>query len=540
MRRGAPVAERAHPMKVVTAAQMRAMDERAQTEFGIPGDDLMVEAGRAVAAEIIDRFEPCPTVIVCGKGNNAGDGFVIARTLAEFDHPVTVVLIARADELRGSAARAFEALGGIGVPVFPPGEHCERLVSCLEGAGLVVDALLGTGVKGPVTGEFARAISIINDSEAPVVAVDVPSGLRELDPGEDPGPVVQADLTVTIGLPKVALLTMPGWLNAGELVVRPINFPPRILEDNGVSLNFATDLLLRSWLPPRPDESNKGDFGRVGILAGSGPCAGAAILAARAAFRAGAGLITIFTPPELNGVYKTALPEATTCIVPGEGPDGAMGAGAASAVLAGAARMDALVVGPGLGTGDSQATLVREVLAGFGGPAVVDADALTVLARGGLERLEGRGNLVLTPHPGEMARLNAADVESVQRDRIGTAQRFAGRHGVTLLLKGACTVVARPDGQAWLNPGACGALAKGGTGDVLSGVIAGLMAQGAEAWTAALLGAHLHLAAGMALAERGNARSVLAREVADEIPGALTALEFDPAPQNDGEDPPWL
>jgi ADP-dependent NAD(P)H-hydrate dehydratase / NAD(P)H-hydrate epimerase len=509
-------------MKVVTADEMRAIDGRAQEEFGVRADDLMSEAGRAVAREIIERYQPCPVTVVCGGGDNAGDGFVVARALSEFGFTVWAALLSDPSKRRGSASRAFDALSGVGVPVVGPADLPAHLAESV----LAVDAILGTGVRGPARGVMAEAIGAVNECPAEVVSIDIPSGLRELGPGEDPGPVVEAGVTVTIGLPKVALLTMPGWLFTGEMIVAPINFPAELLEDPAIRLNFAPDSVLRGWLPPRAPDSNKGSFGRVGVVAGSPECAGAAILAARAALRTGAGLVTIFTTAELNPVYKTAVPEAVTAIVPADGT-GRLGAESLAAILERARGMHVLALGPGIGAGDSQAALVRGVLGGFPGAVVVDADAVTCLASPacGTAALKRQAATVLTPHPGEMARLAGATVAEVQSDRIGCARRFSVENGVTLLLKGACTVVAQPDGQVWLNPGATSALAKGGAGDVLTGMVAGMLAQGAPLPHAALLAAQVHLSAGMSLAEKGNARSVMAGDLVDEIPHALSALE---------------
>jgi NAD(P)H-hydrate epimerase len=512
-------------MKVVTAEEMRAIDRRAQEEFGVAADDLMSEAGRAVAREIIERYQPCPVTVVCGRGNNAGDGFVVARTLIEFGFTVWPVLLSDPSLLRGSAARAFDALSAMGLPLTDADELEARLAESV----VAVDAILGTGATGPARGELAEAICLVNVCPAEVVSIDIPSGLRELAPGEEPGAVVRASLTVTIGLPKAALLTMPGWLYTGEMVVAPVNFPRPLLEDPAIRLNFAPDILLRGWLPPRAADSNKGSFGRVGIVAGSPECAGAAILSARAALRAGAGLVTIFTPPEMNAVYKVAVPEAVTAIVPADS-DGRLGGVSADAVLARSQGMDVLAAGPGIGTGESQAALVAALLGGFGAALVIDADAITCGAGSpaGMAALRARGadaGTVLTPHPGEMARLTGGSAAQVQADRIGSVRRIAGDTGATVLLKGACTVVAEPCGQVWVNPGATSALAKGGTGDVLTGIVAGLQAQGIPALRAALLAAQIHLSAGMSLADKGNERSVMAGDLVNEIPMALSALE---------------
>ncbi len=518
------------PIKVATTATARLIDQRAQEEFHIPGDDLMSEAGRAVAREVIDRFETAPVVVVCGKGNNGGDGIMAARTLTEFGYPVTVVMTHDPDGLKGSAARAYEGLQGVGVPV----ADFDDLESLLVGAHIVIDAVLGIGSRGRAEGPTARAIDAINDCKSVVVSIDVPSGLREMDRGEDPGSIVSADLTVTMGLPKLALLTMPGWLHAGEVVVAPINFPVELLTDSTIDLNFVDTADLLEFLPPRPADSNKGTFGRVGIVAGSAEAAGAAILCARAALRSGAGLVTIFTPRALNAIYKAALPEALTVIVETGGFEDHLTETAAGKILERAEAMNVLAIGPGLGTDPTQAALLTKLLEGFSGPVVLDADAITILANHppAFELIRGRSNVLLTPHPGEMARLTSTSVQEVQADRIATVRHFIQKHNVTLLLKGATTLVGDPGGQIFINAGATSALAKGGTGDVLTGLAAALIAQGATPTQAAVLGAQIHLSAGLSLAERHGERGLLASELADELPRAMASLE---QPQHSSE-----
>ncbi|MCX7018910.1 MAG: NAD(P)H-hydrate dehydratase [Candidatus Sumerlaeota bacterium] len=508
-------------MKVATAAEMRRIDERAQDEYGLTGGGLMERAGLAVADVVLREFRPSRAAVVCGKGNNAGDGFVVARRLADKGTIVDLLCLCPPGELRGAAADAFARLMNGRMPVL----GAEKLALCLRRADVVVDALLGTGIRGAVKVGFARAIAAINRSRRPVVSVDVPSGTRELEAGEKPGPIVRAVMTVTIGLPKTALLTMPCWEYAGRIRVAPVNFPRQLLNDPGIRTNWAAPDELAGWLPARPAESDKGRFGRVGIVAGSAQFAGAAILAARAALRCGCGLAYIFTPPELNHIYKIALPEAVTVIVPGDGA-GSFTDASVEAILKAAAHFDALAVGPGVGVAPAQQKLVEEILRRFRRPIVLDADALTCCAASSvaMAALRGRRDSVLTPHPGEMARLAGSTITQIQADRAGVARDFAARHGVNLLLKGACTVIARPDGVIFINPGASAALAKGGTGDVLTGIIAGLIAQGLAAWKAAVLAAHLHLQAGKECAARLGARCVLAGDIADGLGAAFSAL----------------
>jgi ADP-dependent NAD(P)H-hydrate dehydratase / NAD(P)H-hydrate epimerase len=506
-------------MKVCSTSQMREIDRRAQQEFGISGDELMAEAGRAAAVVVLERFHPARVCIVCGKGNNAGDGYVVARHLKSAGSVVDVACIGSPEELKGSAANAYRSMQGHSVNELT----LEHLQDSLDRCNVVVDALLGTGARGAASGAIADAIRAVNASGKPVVSIDVPSGGRDLAPGEALGEVVRASLTVTIGIPKTILLTMPLWPFVGELCVVRINFPDELLEDPSLEADYYPPADLRTWLPARPPDANKGTFGKVGIVAGSVQFAGAGILAARAALRAGCGLVTIFASADVNAIYKSALPEAVTCLVPSR-TGGRMDDTSADAIVEMAGGFDSLAIGPGLGTTDLQSELVVRVVTGFQRPIVLDADALTCLARGGLSALRRRRDCVLTPHPGEMSRLSGRSVPEIQADRIGAARTFAAGHGVCLLLKGAGTVVARPSGEVTIVPGTCTALAKGGTGDVLTGMIASFAAQGMEVWKAAVLAAHLHLDAGRRCAQRIGERSVLAGEVADAVAASLREL----------------
>lgn len=515
-------------MKVVTAEEMRRIDERAQAEFGLSADELMLEAGRSIAQVVRSRLSPRIVCVVCGKGNNAGDGFVVARELVPHCVQVRVVCVSPSAELRGAAANAYHRMQEARVQEI----GVDNMASALRDCDVVVDALLGTGVRGAVTGSYAEAIDAINRSRAKVVSADVPSGLRELPPGEEPGVVVKADVTVTIGLPKRSLYAVAGIEAAGEVVVAPIDFPPTLLHDETISTNVATDDELASWLPRRPMDANKGTFGSVGIVGGSAQYAGAAILAARAALRCGCGLVHIFTTASLNSIYKTALPEAITHIVPSSEPEYLDGE-SAEKILESCDKISSFVLGPGLGRnhgGWPQGNLVRKIIRDYNRPIVIDADGINALSSmntksAGVDRFPPlRENCVLTPHPGEMSRLLARPISDVLADPDETARAVARDLGTNVLLKGVPTIIALPGGQAWLNPGGNSALAKGGTGDVLSGAIASFIAQGMEPWKAAVLAARIHLKAGEVCARTKGERGVLASEVADALPLALLEL----------------
>lgn len=510
-------------MKVVTAGEMREIDRRAQEEFGISEDALMCAAGAAVAESARKIFAPARVCVVCGKGNNGGDGYVVARELLASAVPVEVIAISPPDQLRGPAQRAYEAVRGLKIPL----HSGENLSDCLAGCDLIVDAMLGTGTRGALSAEYAAAAKQINLANVPVLAVDVPSGVYEMNAGEESGEVVHASRTVTIGLPKVALLNMPGILNCGVIEIAPINFPPELLQVDRISLNWAVPTELRDWIPLRRADANKGMFGKVGIIGGSLNYAGAAILAARAALRSGSGLVCIFAPQSLNAIYKSALPEAITHVVDSQHGE-EFDASSIDPILRESHKMDALIVGPGLGRSPGKTALIHRLLGEFAEPILLDADALNAIADdAALGELIGRRGsaTVITPHPGEAARLLSRTVSDIQQDRPAAAIELTRRFRCLVLLKGAGTLIARPDGQTWIVPGACSAMAKGGSGDVLSGVIGSLLGQGVEAYRAAVLGAHVHLHAGMKCARQVGERGVLASELADAIP--LVFEKFD-------------
>lgn len=504
-------------MKIVTSAQMDAIDKRAQEEFGIAAYDLMDAAGKAVCEAIEALYHPRKLCIVCGKGNNAGDGFVVAREFTLKGRAVEVVCAVPGAELKGAALQAWNDM----VPVVPGTTEPAELEAALDRCDIVVDALLGTGVRGRVMGPLAEAIRAINGCGKQVVSIDMPSGLTDdaADLGDDPV-IVRADTTLAIGAAKKSAVTYPGAAWCGKVSVLPINFPAELLGGENLQLNCAAWEEVRGWLPPRLPVSNKGTYGNCGIVGATAQYAGATLLVARAALKAGCGLATIAAIPATAMLYRVGLPEAITREVESD-DHGYFGEQSVDSVLGLAEQQDVLCVGPGMGTAPETSDFLWGILKNWHKPLVLDADALNIISGGMLSLLSGKKQCVLTPHPGEMARLTAGTVEDVQNDREYVARDFAVKHQVVVLLKGADTVVAGPDGQVWLVPGAEPALAKGGSGDVLCGVIGSLMAQGMEAWQAAVAAATVHLQAGRQCSAKRGARGLLARELADEIPLAM-------------------
>lgn len=513
-------------MKIVTAAQMREADRRTIEEFGLPSPVLMECAGRGVVTEMCRRYgerAPGPVVVLCGKGNNGGDGLVVARHLLERGWAVTTIVLAAADTLHGDARLNFTLLSRLGATI-----HCvedetalSALFATLPPPRLIVDALLGTGLNAPPAPLYAGAITWINRSAAVVVAVDIPSGLAA-DSGRILDCAVAAELTVTFAAVKVGHVVQPGVELCGELVVVDIGIPRYILEDEagGILLEGAE---VAPLLPVRASDGHKGTYGHLLILAGATGKTGAAALAAAGGLRAGAGLVTVAAPRSAQAVLAVKLTEAMTEPLAEE--NGGLAPTALAEVQALTQGKSALALGPGLGAGGATRVVVRALIATASLPLVVDADALNALV-GDLEPLLRRpcGTTVITPHPGEMARLTGRTVAAVQAERITVARDFAETFGVVVVLKGARTVIAAPDGGIWINPTGHAGMGSGGTGDVLTGVIGALLAQGLPPAAAAAAGVWLHGRAGDRLRPRFGDAGLLAGDLLDEIPAARREL----------------
>jgi NAD(P)H-hydrate epimerase len=526
-------------VKITTAAEMRAIDRRAQDEFGIPSLALMQSAGEAFARACIDALGGSAknkrVTLVCGRGNNGGDGFVAARHLAGAGAQVDVFLAGRADELKGDAAVYFAPLprlSGSGVRVVPLAEAdgatgVAKIV--LSRYDLVGDALFGTGFTGVATGVAANLIEHMNTAQAgglPLVSCDIPSGVNA-DTGEVAGPAVQATRTVTFALPKMGLLLYPGAALAGRITVAPIGIPRALLDDENLQAELTTHAWMQKTLPPRTQarDANKGAFGTVLVIAGGRGMAGAAVLAALAALRAGAGLVQLAVPARVFSAAAGLAPEIITQPLP-ETPDETHGGpGALEAALALAEKADAVALGPGLGRNKETTAFVQNIVNRLPKPLVVDADGLNALADDPKAAQSRTAPLVLTPHPGEMGRLLGTDTARVQADRVTAARDCATRYNAVTLLKGARTLIAEPaNSRIAVNRGGSPALATAGSGDVLTGVIAALLGQKIKALDAARAGAYLHALAGERAAREMGVAGVIASDVLHRLPPARQSL----------------
>ncbi len=510
-------------MRVATAQQMRAIDRFTIDQCGVPGAVLMENAGRAVFDAVCElmreRGIAGPVAVVCGKGNNGGDGMVAARWLRNKGHEVKVALLCRGDELSGDAALNYAAAKAFGVEIIET-PTADDLRAMLAQAAVIVDAVLGTGIRGEVTGPARAAIELMNEAAAPVVSVDIPSGVNA-DTGAICGVAVRAEVTVTFGLPKVGNVVYPGAGWGGRLIVADISLAPHALDNERINTWLIDAELAAKGLPRRFADMHKGDAGRVLVVAGSRGYTGAAALAAMGALRAGAGLVFVACPASVNDVLEVKCTEAITLPMP-ETAGGALAVGAADAILEAAAGCDAVAIGPGMGRDAATAELVEKLVSQIDAPVIIDADGLNCLAQVGTGVLEARtGPAVITPHPGELSRLLDVSIAEIQSDRLGWARRAAEQLGAVAVLKGAGTIVARPDGEAYINSSGSPALATGGTGDVLTGMIAAFIAGGSDPDMAAAAAVYYHGVAGELAASEGSERAVIAGDLLRWLPRAL-------------------
>lgn len=517
-------------VKVLTAAAMREVDRRTIEECGLPGIVLMENAAMRVVEAILSlRPAPVQVLMAAGPGNNGGDGLAAARLLQQAGFAVTLWSTVAPGGYRGDAAinEQFLRHSGFAVKHILDYGALGELRADLDRADLVVDALFGTGLSRAAEGVSAAVIEAVNAAAAPVLAVDLPSGIRA-DSGEAPGAAVQARWTVSLAFPKPGLLQHPGAALAGEVMVGEIGIPAHLAAAEKAAVTTAE--LLYPALPARPQSSHKGSFGRVLVIAGSTGMSGAAVLASEAALRGGAGLVYLAAPASLCTALGAQLREVIVIPLPESAP-GVIEPQAAGLLLEKALRCDALAAGPGLAPLKETAALIGELLRRTPCPAVLDAGALAALAshpkEGRRALLQGAGQpVLLTPHPGEMAALTGLSTGEIQRDRPAAARRFAREWGCILVLKGAGTISASPGGEIRFNPTGGPALATAGTGDLLTGLLASLLAQGTAPFEAAAAAAYIHGLAGDLLPE---GRGYRAGDILERFPEAFQRLRREAA-----------
>jgi NAD(P)H-hydrate epimerase len=537
-------------MKIVTSSEMREIDRVTSEKFGLPSLTLMEYAGSAVAEFALITYPAAKTfAVICGKGNNGGDGFVVARKLCDAGREVRVLLLADARELKGDAAANYQALlkeskspplgkrrakGGI-----PSRSSASRLqifaglnadgVASVFQSDVLIDAILGTGFRPPVSGVYAEAIAKINAASAPVISVDIPSGADADVMGNQTGAVSRSNAIVTFTAPRPAHVF--GNLSTGPTIIVPIGSPDEAIKSS-LNLNLTTPADVALLLKPRPCDSNKGMYGHVLVVGGSVGKAGAAAMAGFSAVRAGAGLVTVATPksilPTVAGFYPELMTEPLA-----ETGDGTISVHALGLLQKLAEKKTVLAIGPGISRNEESAEVVRKLVMDSDLPIVLDADGLNAFEGGAkdfnrrvrgasAEVAEKNRTLVLTPHPGEMSRLTGLSIHSIQRDRINVARAFAKEHGVILVLKGDRTIVASPSGGAWVNPTGNPGMATGGTGDILTGIVAGMLAQNPRRpFEAVLVAVYLHGLAGDVACETTGEHSLVATDLVRGLPEAF-------------------
>lgn len=520
-------------MRIVSAGQMRSIDSNAINHFGIPGSILMENAALAVVREIRiillkdekKSLRGLRAVILAGKGNNGGDGLAVARHLCVLGMEVTVFLFANPAELQGDAKLNYELFQKMGEKIIPVEDEKQlRLFKlALMQSQVAVDALYGIGFKGEIPESLAGFIEDLNKADLPVVCVDIPSGL-EADTGKVHRIAVQGDVTVTFGLPKLGHFLGEGLIYTGRLVIDQISIPEKVIGEEKIFAYLLTDEVIRPLIPVRHTLGHKGTHGRAVLIGGSLGMSGAVILAGKSALRCGAGLLQIVTPEAVAETVDLGVIEAT--VWPAKDYE-MLSVNAWSVIQERLQGADACAVGPGLRQTESFLNVIKNILIETDVPVVLDADALNLISHEPdvLSLRKGRGNLILTPHPGEMARICGCSIDEVQENRLKIALAKALEWGTIVVLKGAGSVVASPDGRVFLNPTGNAGLGTGGTGDVLTGSIMSWIAQGVPPLGAACMGVYLHGKAGDVLKDQFGLSGFTASEVADCLPRVRKEIE---------------
>ncbi len=518
-------------MKIVSAAEMREIDRATSERFGVPSLTLMENAGSAVARFVLSAYPQAERVgILCGKGNNGGDGFVVARNLVEAGRAVRVLLLSDPAELRGDAAAMFQKMQLQPLKIAP---LIVREASGLESsdaaeiftADVIVDAILGTGFRPPVSPLYAAAIARMNRAAAPIVAVDIPSGADAdaMQSRSDAGDEARADAIVTFTAPRPAHVFAA--LTGGPTVISPIGSPPEAIVSK-LGLHLSTPLDFALLLMPRTRDANKGSYGHVLVIGGSLGKAGAAAMAGFSALRAGAGLSTVATPKSVLSTVAGFHPELMTEPL-AETKQGTISLRALRSEFDALLERKTLAIGPGISRNPETAEFVYETLkrTADGTPIVLDADALNAFEKVA-DKLNGRGRtVVITPHPGEMSRLTGMSIPEIQANRLDVARNFAREHELIVVLKGHRTLIAAPDGTVWVNPTGNPGMATGGTGDVLTGMVAGLIAQHPQqALEATALAVYLHGLAGDVASESVGENSLVATDLVRFLPQAFAEM----------------
>ena len=509
------------PIPVVTAREMSNIDNRAIQEYGIPSTCLMEAAGAKSAQKIWEKYgrTGLRVLIVCGKGNNGGDGFVVARHLLNAGADVDVAALFPLKEAKGDPAIFLKSLEKMRIPIFEVAEDNTSLLEEMgNNADLIIDAILGTGFRPPARGLPEEAVRILSASETPIVAIDMPSGLDSTT-GRAELPCINAKSTLALSALKRGHLLMPAAEHVGEVFSLDIGIPQECLKEENISLHVTEPLDVAENLPERRPDAHKGDAGHLLLIAGAPGMSGAALMTAMSALRSGAGRVTLAVPESIYPLVESIYPEVMTLSLPAT-ESGSVDGSAFDFVVERSEDMSALVVGPGLMTNPRTIELVHRLIQHVDAPIVLDADGLNALAQD-LTILDGRlAQLLLTPHPGEMARLLGISTREVQEDRVTHASSFAAHHHLDVALKGWGTIVATSDGEIWYNPTGNSNMATAGSGDVLAGVIGALLAQGLSRKWALACGVYLHGLSGELASLEVGGLGITATDIIQALPKA--------------------
>ncbi len=516
-------------VKIVTAREMQSIDEKAINNFNIPGIVLMENAGLGVVKKIKEIFssqiEGKRVMIFCGKGNNGGDGMVVARHLMNNGLDVKLFLTCSPSEIKGDAATNLKTLQSMGAKIYPVinKKDLHRADISMLYTDLVIDAIYGTGFKGKAQGVTAELIKIINQNNRPIISVDLPSGL-EADTGKVYGECIKADYTITFGLPKIGLFLEPGCRFSGNIEVVDISIPAKLLKDNFLKRELITEQWAKQNIKKRDREAHKGTFGHVLILGGSPGMTGAVCLTALGALRTGAGIVTVAVPRSLNAIVEQKLTETITKPLP-ESDNGFLGRDSLESILESVQKADVIAIGPGMGVSVESETLLKELLPQLKIPVVLDADGLNLLSniikndKDFIKKLPK--DIILTPHPGEMSRLADMSISDIQENRLKVAEKFSKDWNCNLVLKGAKTIISSPSNRTYLNITGNPGMATGGSGDVLTGIISSFVGQGYNCLTSSAMGVFIHgFAADIAAGVKGE-YSLTAGDIVEYLPRVL-------------------
>jgi NAD(P)H-hydrate epimerase len=524
-------------MKVVTAKEMQVIDRKTIKEYGLSGLVLMERAGTAVAKKVKELYQKRKVVVLSGGGNNGGDGLVAARILRKWKWDVSVILFSKQSRLSPDCLIQYTSAVRKGVTV----EFRTAVKSNVLDGALVIDALLGTGINKKVRSPLSKVISTLNRSDADVLAVDIPSGISS-DNGQVMGEAVRADHTVTFGLPKIGHKLFPGAHYTGRLFIQDIGFPDELMTSEGLQTQTIEQSDAVMLLPERFDNSHKGDYGHVLLVAGSRGKTGAAMMAADACLRSGSGMITIGVPETLIDVFHARVTEEMVLPLKDRG-DGSLSRDASLQILDFLnEKADVLAIGPGIGISEDTVRILSAIIRQSTAPMVIDADGLNSLSERVSVLSKAKAPVILTPHPGEMARLLLGQSESgspkgknekamrkirkyIEADKIQIVRSFSKKTGATLVLKGAPTLIAEPEGTVFINTTGNPGMATAGAGDVLTGMIAAFLGQGLNPVSAAVLGPYLHGLAGDSAALKMGMHSMIATDITAMLPEAFSALQ---------------